>query len=382
MIRFKLGIPVTIHPTFWIFSAVIGLLFGRSLVGMLIWVGIIFVSVLFHEYGHALTAKAFKRDPRIELVAFGGLTYHDGGPLKTWKQLLIIFNGPLFGFILCAISYLLFKTLPLNPEGAAYRLLLIMAVINLFWTVVNLLPVMPLDGGQLMRVSLEALLGVKGFRYALLASMIFALLFAVTFFVLRHFLAGAFFFLLAFNSFDSYRRMRVYSESDRDKNVQDMMSDVEEAFKSGNKEKARANLDLIRKQAKEGMIYNTATQYLAVLYYEEKRYQEIFDMLDPMKDELDPEAVVILQHAAFEEGDYQTCADLAAAAFKSSQSPEVAMRSAYAFGIVGEAEPTVGWLQAAKKGGITNLAEIIEEKAFDKVRSNSRFQQFAQSLRS
>src|SRR5579883_1974403 len=100
MIRFGKRIPVLIRPTFWLFAAIIAFIYGRTLWGTLIWTGIIFVSVLFHEYGHALTAMFFGRKPRIEIVALGGLTMHDGEKLSAWKQFLIVLNGPLFGLLL------------------------------------------------------------------------------------------------------------------------------------------------------------------------------------------------------------------------------------------------------------------------------------------
>src|SRR5579872_2281558 len=100
MLHFSGRIPLTIYPAFWIFSALIGFWISESLTGMFIWMGIIFVSVLFHEFGHALTAALFGLRPRIELVAMGGLTYHEGHKLPFWKQFLIVFDGPLFGFFL------------------------------------------------------------------------------------------------------------------------------------------------------------------------------------------------------------------------------------------------------------------------------------------
>lgn len=87
-------IPIIIHPAFWIFAAIIGYVNSLSLLGTLVWVAVIFISVLFHEFGHALTAFCFKQKPRIELVALGGLTYHEGKRLKFSKQFLIVFNGP------------------------------------------------------------------------------------------------------------------------------------------------------------------------------------------------------------------------------------------------------------------------------------------------
>jgi hypothetical protein len=102
MIRIPGRIPVSIYPTFWIVAALIGYVNSMSWMGTLIWMGIIFVSVLFHEFGHALTAVMFGKNPRIELVAFGGLTYHEGENLPFWKQFFIVLDGPLFGFFFLA----------------------------------------------------------------------------------------------------------------------------------------------------------------------------------------------------------------------------------------------------------------------------------------
>src|SRR3972149_11388238 len=100
MIRIPGKIPIIIHPTFFIIAALIGYINSFSLIGTLIWIGIILVSVIIHEFGHALTALIFGQKPRIELVALGGLTYHEGGGLPYWKQFIIVFDGPLFGFFL------------------------------------------------------------------------------------------------------------------------------------------------------------------------------------------------------------------------------------------------------------------------------------------
>ena len=93
-------IPVAIHPLFWLLATVIGWIYSQSLPGVLIWIGIIFFSVLIHEFGHALTAVAFRQRAQIQLVALGGLTSFEGPKLRFWQQFLITFNGPLFGFFL------------------------------------------------------------------------------------------------------------------------------------------------------------------------------------------------------------------------------------------------------------------------------------------
>ena len=61
-------IPISIKPFFWIFAVLIGFLMSGTLLGTIIWVVIIFVSVLVHELGHATVALAFNQNPKIELM--------------------------------------------------------------------------------------------------------------------------------------------------------------------------------------------------------------------------------------------------------------------------------------------------------------------------
>ncbi|MES2272606.1 MAG: hypothetical protein V4487_00240 [Chlamydiota bacterium] len=69
MLEFPGPIPLRIHPYFWIFAALIGWLNSGTLLGMFVWIGIILVSVIFHELGHALTAVSFKQRAQIQLIA-------------------------------------------------------------------------------------------------------------------------------------------------------------------------------------------------------------------------------------------------------------------------------------------------------------------------
>lgn len=135
-------IPIIIHPAFWIFAALIGYVNSLSLIGTLVWIAVIFISVLFHEFGHAITAFMFNQKPRIELVALGGLTYHEGKKLKFGKQFLIVFNGPFFGFILFGIATFLLQY-PALQQGNLGLILRLLQGVNLFWTICNLLPVFP-----------------------------------------------------------------------------------------------------------------------------------------------------------------------------------------------------------------------------------------------
>ncbi len=360
---------------FWVFAALIGYLNSMSFVGTLIWIGIIFVSVLFHEFGHALTAVVFGQKPRIELVALGGLTYHDGEKLPFWKQFFIVLDGPLFGLLLFLIAEMLLYVDGMR-EGAPGEILHLLAAVNLFWTFLNLLPIMPLDGGQLLRIILESIFGLRGFKYALLASAVIATLLSLLCFLYQLFLIGALFFLLAFQGYESWRRTRLLSEPDRNEPLKKALSDAEIDLREGRKQQALDAFEKLRTEAKQGMIYTLATQYLAYLKYESGQTRASYDLLLSIRKELSPDALCLLHRAAFDLKDYSLVVDLAGDCFQHWPNAETALRNAYACGLLSQTRAAIGWLQTALGEGLQNKEQILSDKSFDPIRNDPLFQEF------
>lgn len=167
MLRFRLfGIPFEVAPYFWIFSAVLG---GNSAHGpnalllLAVWVACVFVSIVVHELGHALMAAHYGASPVVRLYAMGGVT-QPGQGFTRGQNLLVVLCGPAAGFAF----YLLVNALVgfvTNPASSAYpalmadtltglasrRALSNLLFINLIWTLFNLLPILPLDGGLILR---------------------------------------------------------------------------------------------------------------------------------------------------------------------------------------------------------------------------------------
>ncbi|MFI5334951.1 MAG: site-2 protease family protein [Chlamydiales bacterium] len=374
MIQIPGRIPIFIYPTFWIVAALIGYVNSMSLMGTVIWIGIIFVSVLFHEFGHALTALLFGKNPRIELVAFGGLTYHEGEDLPFWKQFFVVLNGPLFGFILFLISTALLHFFTFENE-MLLSALKSMQWVNLFWTLLNLLPVLPLDGGQLLRVICEGFWGIRGFKYALLASMLIGTGLSLFFFLNQYFLVGAIFFLLAFQSFDTWKKSRSMSGRDRDKKLKNLLDLAEKTFHDGDKEKAKQLFEEVRTRAKEGMIYLLATQYLAYILYEEGNSKAAYDLLLPIQDELASDALCLLHKAAFDKKNFPLVVQIGGVCFQTWPSVETALRNACAAAVLKDLTACIGWLQTALKEGLENLPEVLQEEYFDEIRQDPAFKQ-------
>lgn len=174
-LSFRLGkIPIRIQPSFLLIAVVFGLVGTDSRI-LAAWVAIVFVSVLLHELGHAAMGLAFGLSPSIELHMMGGTTSWTGGSaLSTARRVAISLAGPFAGFGVAAIvRYALGPgVFPPTPLGAfIYDNLLF---VNFGWGVLNLLPMLPLDGGSVMTHLLNAFTGGRGERTARVVSIVVA----------------------------------------------------------------------------------------------------------------------------------------------------------------------------------------------------------------
>jgi hypothetical protein len=138
---------------------------GGAAASIAIWVGVVLASVLWHELGHAWTARLFGLESDIELYGMGGVTRPrtpaGGGALSWWKQAAIALAGPGAGLLLGGAVWLAARhVLPAADESAIAREIVRSALwVNVGWSFVNLLPVLPYDGGLALQAVLGAALG-------------------------------------------------------------------------------------------------------------------------------------------------------------------------------------------------------------------------------
>lgn len=222
------GIPVRVHPLFWL----IAILFGanNNIYGMLIWVVVIFVSILVHELGHAFAFRRFGQPSYIVLHITGGLTVPESLPwgggyasvsLTPNQHIFVSLAGPLSGFGLAVLAYAiglaaggeiimtsLFGFIPfpliLLPYGTGLlnQFLVDFLWVNIFWGLINLMPVYPLDGGNISRYILIQQDSFGGLRTSLWLSVITGGVLAIVGFLLLKSVYMAFLFgFLAFQSF-------------------------------------------------------------------------------------------------------------------------------------------------------------------------------------
>lgn len=175
--RFRLaGIPVRVDLLFFVTALFLGTSAGRDGASLLVWVVVVLASVLWHELGHALALRAFGYAPVVELWAFGGLTYRaSGGRTPAARFLVVTLAGPGAGLALggLLLGWLhLARPLDVGPVAAAAIVDLLW--VNIGWGLLNLLPILPLDGGNALASFLDLVTGGRGLLPARVVSVLLA----------------------------------------------------------------------------------------------------------------------------------------------------------------------------------------------------------------
>ena len=202
-----LGTEVRVHPFFWLSILLIGGDQGNPWF-TIYWVAIAFTSILIHEFGHVLAMRLAGDRGHIVLWGFGGLAFSDKNNYRRhcFTDVAVCAAGPAAGLLLAilvaAIStaaggssqfafssiaiptwYMDFSSLKLVASNYHAYLHVHFVVnnllyVNFFWSLLNLLPVFPLDGGQITRAILEQRDPQLGRLRALRVSIAVSILFA------------------------------------------------------------------------------------------------------------------------------------------------------------------------------------------------------------
>jgi Zn-dependent protease len=166
------GIPVELHLGFFFSAAILTFPLWRTfrtrdIALAAIVIAILFVSVLMHEFAHAVAARKFQiRTALIEINMYGGLAHLERWAGTTGQDCTIGFAGPLSNLLLGLVGLAALQLLPADPgrtveigqilrdvpgpAGLMVRSLQALTYINIGLFVVNLLPGFPLDGGRIL----------------------------------------------------------------------------------------------------------------------------------------------------------------------------------------------------------------------------------------
>lgn len=157
------GFPVRVHPLFFLTVLATGWSWLDEPARLASWCGVVFVSVLVHELGHALAFRRHGCPARIELHGLGGTTTgRDEGRLSHRQSAWVSIAGPLAGFILGGLVWGLEQALPMRHAGGlAGQVMRQLLWANIGWGLFNLLPMQPLDGGHLLASAVRARAGYR-----------------------------------------------------------------------------------------------------------------------------------------------------------------------------------------------------------------------------
>ena len=144
------GIPIYVDTSF----ALLLLLFALSCHSFSVGLTqalVLALSVVLHEFGHSLTARAFGyRTTDITISLLGGCASLISLPRKGWQEFLTALAGPLVSFALAGLAFALCLFAPIESDWL-YGVIIYMLWLNVMLGGFNLLPGFPLDGGRIFR---------------------------------------------------------------------------------------------------------------------------------------------------------------------------------------------------------------------------------------
>jgi Zn-dependent protease len=172
------GTVIRIHLTFLLFLLWIGVSHyarggQRAAVEGLVFITLLFLCVLLHEFGHVFAARRYGvQTPDVTLLPIGGVARLERIPEKPSEELVVALAGPAVNVVIAVLLFLVLGGLPTMDDGTQVHdpgmgLLERLAWVNISLVVFNLIPAFPMDGGRVLRALLAYRLGyARGTRIA------------------------------------------------------------------------------------------------------------------------------------------------------------------------------------------------------------------------
>jgi stage IV sporulation protein FB len=366
-----LNIPVFIQPTFWLFLLIFCFNPQATISQMSLLACVCGLSLLFHEYGHALAAKKLGRDPKITLEDFGGYASYSGYGLTDTHHFVITLCGPLFTGLLIALSYYLLHIRFFTLYEINY-FLYCMKELNTYWLIVNLAPLHPLDGGKLTEYLLKKICKEElGHQISLVLGNVVAILGLVYFIFHGNYL---FAYLFLFHGWKNFQNTTAYAKK-KPTDFQ-LYNQALQAIEKEEKEKAKGIFKKLYR-SKETSIQIRSSEGLAGLLEGEGKQKEAYELLS----KVDPHQLTrgkwLLCKLAYSQKNYSLVGKFAREIYDSHPTFETALLNAKTFSQLSDPDYALGWLNTAlqfKTEQTISLDSLLKDPAFEPIQNHPQFQ--------
>jgi Zn-dependent protease len=341
------GFPVHVRPGFVMFMLLIVVLYGDEFG---VWLAVSLAGfTLLHELGHAVAARRTGAEAEISLNFLAGYaSYVPTRPITRLEQIGISFAGPGIQIVTSVAILLAMGADPLDPqsfrhEPAAWAIWWAGPIIGLF----NLVPVMPLDGGNIVTNMLDRVLPGRAERVMIWFSLAVTVAFTGLVFVddrYRGFILVIGFLLVA--------QLQMLNAG---KEPTSPWSDADEQLQAGRAAKARRTLVA-------ALSHSRPDRTPQPVNVPPERMAALIDLLPVPWPTGDPWNEYIFANQLIRVGRYEDAAHYAAGAYARNPHTLAAATVARASAALGDTAIAVGWLRAAADIGTSPqaLAAIID----------------------
>lgn len=402
MLKFSLfGIPIDIQPMFFLLVLLLG--YGRlsQPLTLVVWAVVVFVSVLGHELGHALAFRQFGHHPRITLYGMGGLTHGSAGVQTSLGQdLIVALAGPGVGLVLGGLVWVITTQVTLPDQSIVGTLVSDLLWVNIGWSVFNLLPMLPLDGGHVLLTITRAVTGGKTAQASMIASGIslgLAIALGVAALVLRQLWIVILAAWFGFSNFQSLANAR------RGKQVVEGLGDAQRALQEGRDADAIHAANQADRTLKDPGARAAAQLIKAVALMRTRRPADALNTFDEMATLISgvsppgqqqpgqhalevltsesagrafpDDAGALLEQALFSQNRFDDALRASEALYARHNQPTHAYNAACSLARLGRIDDGIEWLRLAVAGGFRDREKLQTDPDLASLRSDPRFQE-------
>lgn len=339
------GIPVRVELFFFLVVGFLGWSSQRPGVLLIAWVLVAFVSILWHEMGHAFAFRAFGYPPAIVLHGFGGATSSlSPERLSPKRDIAISLAGPAAGMALGGLVYAATRYFDLAGTPASegdFRLQVIIAdllFVNIAWGIFNLVPMLPLDGGRVMAASLDLVTNGRGETPALIVSLVVGAAIAVAALATGNTWPALLVLFLGLNNLTTLQQKRRLAPQ------KDNLENLREGY-----------------EALDRRDLETASRRAAAV------------LEDPKSPEIKASATHLLMWTQMGQGRFQDAARTGEASFAERPEAGLAYNVARAWAKAGWPNEALNWLGEATDLGYRNVEDLDQDPDLASVRGTSDY---------